>query len=341
MALLTPPPVAPQRGDRTTFAARVDAFITWLINFVTEMLALVANMNTIAAGGAYTLPFTFATTGGTGTVAGGKIACANIANQSATTYFAIDLTDAKGSSIAAQLAQAVASTNTVKGAARLVKMGDASKYIILNITGWSASANSGLLAGTVIDSSSTNPFSSGDSVMLYLQRAGDKGDTGLPGPQDYTLLASANVSSAVAYIDFLTVFTSGYDRYVIDITNMNVAGANSLTFSFITGGSTVDGGSNYYLGSSDGSSPSAASSFSFGILGSFTSSAMSVTLEVRNANSISKPKGFSVRGWSNGSVILREGGYYNFTAVPSGFRLTCSGTTFSAGTVRVYGIKNS
>jgi hypothetical protein len=196
MALLTPPPAAPQRGDRTTFASRVDAFITWLINFVTEMLALVANLNTIAAGGAFTLPFTFATTGGTGTTTGGKIACANIASQSTTTYFAIDLTDAKGSSIAAQLAQAVTSTSAVKGAARLVKMGDASKYIILNITGWSPSTYSGLLSGAVIDSSSTNPFANGDDVMLYLQRAGDKGDTGATGSVLTGVLHVADIRSS-------------------------------------------------------------------------------------------------------------------------------------------------
>jgi hypothetical protein len=335
-------PFPPLDRTSSTFKNDVDTlFGSRIPNFVTEANAMQASLNSIAAGGAYALPFNFATTGGTGTTTGGKIACANIANQSATTYFAIDLTDAKGSSIAVQLAQAAASTNTVKGSARLVKMGDASKYIILNITGWSASANSGLLAGTVVDSSSTNPFSSGDSVMLYLQRAGDKGDTGATGQQDFALLASATVGSAVAYIDFLTVFTSGYDHYIIDINNLGVTGANNLSFSFITGGSTVDGSSLYYLGASDGSSPTPVSSFSFGILGSAASSAMNVTLEVRNANSVGKPKGFSARGWSNGSSIIKEGAWYNLSAAPSGFRLTCTSTTFTAGSVRVYGIKNS
>jgi hypothetical protein len=49
---MTPTPTpAPQRGDRLTFSARVDAFITWMITFVTEVAALASNVyqNTIDA----------------------------------------------------------------------------------------------------------------------------------------------------------------------------------------------------------------------------------------------------------------------------------------------------
>lgn len=50
MAAQTPPPITPvptpvpQRGDRATFSSRVDAFVTWLINAVTQFSAVATNV---------------------------------------------------------------------------------------------------------------------------------------------------------------------------------------------------------------------------------------------------------------------------------------------------------
>lgn len=50
MAVTTPPSITPvptpvpQRNDRTTFSNRVDAFVTWLINAVTEFSAVAGNV---------------------------------------------------------------------------------------------------------------------------------------------------------------------------------------------------------------------------------------------------------------------------------------------------------
>jgi hypothetical protein len=50
MAAQTPPPITPvptpvpQRGDRATFSSRVDAFVTWLINAVTQFGAVATNV---------------------------------------------------------------------------------------------------------------------------------------------------------------------------------------------------------------------------------------------------------------------------------------------------------
>ncbi|MBP6708793.1 MAG: hypothetical protein KA223_06505, partial [Candidatus Accumulibacter sp.] len=40
---ITPAPTAPQRGDRNTFSARVDAFLTWLVGAVTQFGAVAEN----------------------------------------------------------------------------------------------------------------------------------------------------------------------------------------------------------------------------------------------------------------------------------------------------------
>lgn len=49
MAITTPPtitpgPTAPQRNDKTTFSARVDAFVTWLIAVVSQFAAVATNV---------------------------------------------------------------------------------------------------------------------------------------------------------------------------------------------------------------------------------------------------------------------------------------------------------
>ena len=51
---ISPAPVAPQRGDRNTFSARVDAFLTWLIAAVTQFSAVATNAydNAVEAAGA-------------------------------------------------------------------------------------------------------------------------------------------------------------------------------------------------------------------------------------------------------------------------------------------------
>jgi hypothetical protein len=40
---ISPAPVAPQRGDRTTFSARVDAFLNWLVGAVAQFGAVATN----------------------------------------------------------------------------------------------------------------------------------------------------------------------------------------------------------------------------------------------------------------------------------------------------------
>jgi hypothetical protein len=191
MALLTPPPAAPQRGDRTTFAARVDAFITWLINFVSELLALVSNLNSVAAGGAYALPYKWGVTvnASIGFSAGGFIGLydginSNVMAQpaSATTLY-LDTKDSSGASTYALLPSLTSgNTSAVKGHVRLVKLGDPSKWArfsILSFTQNSALYNSFTIA--FIDASDAAPFSTGDAVLAYFQRTGDKGDTGPAG----------------------------------------------------------------------------------------------------------------------------------------------------------------
>lgn len=159
------------------------------------------------------------------------------------------------------------------------------------------------------------------------------------------LLGQATVSSAVANIDFLTLFSSSYDRYVIDLAGVNpTSGATDQLTLRLANGGTVDTGSTYSTPTADGgaiSSVTAQMVLTSAAVSSSTNQAVTMTIEVRNANDASsRGKSIGLRGYFNTVAVLREARYIG--GAVSGFRLYwSSATTFATGTVRVYGIKTS
>jgi hypothetical protein len=178
MALLTPPPAAPQRGDSTTFSSRVDAFITWLITFVSQMLALVSSLNTLAAGGAYSIPYVvdLSSTADGDPTAG--LLRFNSATQNAATTIYLDLLGSDGIDYTSIIDTFDASTNPVKGSIRLVKMGDPTKFLTFSVTARTTATGYRKLTLVNTGGSSASPFAAGDGVVLHFTRAGDKGDPG-------------------------------------------------------------------------------------------------------------------------------------------------------------------
>jgi hypothetical protein len=179
MPLLTPPPTpAIQRGDRSTFANRLDAFITWLINFVTEMLALVSSLNILAAGGAYTIPYMVdLSTTADGDPTPGRLRL-NAGTQNAATTIYLDLLGLDGIDYTSTLDQLDASTSAVKGQIQIVKQGDASKFLTFNVTARTTAAGYRKLSVSNTGGSSANPFGANESVLIKFTRTGDKGDAG-------------------------------------------------------------------------------------------------------------------------------------------------------------------
>jgi hypothetical protein len=152
------------------------------------------------------------------------------------------------------------------------------------------------------------------------------------------LLGVATVSSAVASVDFLTLFSSTYDNYTIEVVGLATLSGDSFNVRLANGG-IVDTSGIYYGPVADGALTTPVDALAFGTVGSATS-AISQTITIRNVNSASKAKSVSSQGSASGMHINR-GGYYIGAAV-SGFRLYCSGgTTFASGVVRVYGHRNA
>jgi hypothetical protein len=158
------------------------------------------------------------------------------------------------------------------------------------------------------------------------------------------LLSTDTVSSAVATINRLNVFTSAYDKYLIEIEGVlpSASSTNALNMRFAKAG-VLDTTSSYIIPSTDGTSPPTAGTLAFpGNVVSAAGNELNATVEVRNANATTGAKGVGIRGaHSQNTIFIREGAYLGTTAI-TGFGLYWSaGANFTAGTVRVYGIKNS
>lgn len=175
---LTLPPAAPQRNDRATFSDRLDAFVTWLINFVTELLALVSGLNVLAAGSAYALSYTVdLSSTADADPTPGKLRL-NSATQTAATTIYLDLLGAGGTDYTSILDQLDASTSAVKGQLRIVAQADPLKFLTFDLTARTTATGYRKLTVTNTGGSSTNPFGANEAVLIKFSRTGDKGDTG-------------------------------------------------------------------------------------------------------------------------------------------------------------------
>lgn len=152
-------------------------------------------------------------------------------------------------------------------------------------------------------------------------------------PTAYTLMASATVGAAVANIDFLNLFTSDCDKYVIEVTGLRPGARASLWMQFASGGVV-----------------NTSFTLALGTLPIFSGAGTgaTVTIEVRNASSAAEKTvgcrgayiGYRADGGTADTQINQES-RCTLNVALSGFRLFVdSSTSIVAGTVRVYGIKN-
>lgn len=181
-------PTAPRRtDDPDTFIANTDAWMTAIPGWTDDVNATAANLNTVAAGGAYAIAFKWGVTvnGSIGYAAGGcLVSSAGDANTqpiitSATNLF-LDAKDISGVAIQSLLNSMVAGNgSTIKGHIRLVKLGDQTKWARFSVSAYNNNSSLyGNFTVTPIDASGATPFTTGDTVLLFFQRTGDIGPTG-------------------------------------------------------------------------------------------------------------------------------------------------------------------
>lgn len=164
------------------------------------------------------------------------------------------------------------------------------------------------------------------------------GDLVVGGGGAMVLLGSATVTTPVANIDFLSTFTPDYDKYVIEIHGM-VPSANEYLVMRLGVSGTPDTATSYATGPFGTSGTDSTRAYVTDAVVQ-TNHSVSGTLEIRNANGTAD-KGYSFVGNRWASPLGRAGRYKGTSAV-SGVRLYWDGgANFTAGTVRVYGIKNT
>lgn len=152
------------------------------------------------------------------------------------------------------------------------------------------------------------------------------------------LLAQYTISTSVASLNFLTVFSSAYDTYTIEIEGLATNSGTPFNIQLAKAGVAETG--NYVSPMGDGGTGTGTTLLSFSGSIGVGSSALSALLRITNVNSTSTLKVVSVMGMAS-TPIIRVGGYTGTNAV-TGFQIVGNGGgNFIAGTVRVYGVKNT
>jgi len=184
------------------------------------------------------------------------------------------------------------------------------------------------------------------AIVTHYQRA--DGTPVFNPPPTYALVAQATVTTAVANIDFLNLFTSAYSKYVIEIENCKpTTAANNLAIVLAVAGVPDTSGASYTaLGVNTGNPAPGNQRVQLGTFPWATTAGGSLTLDVRSTAATAGYKTIEAQGaylnsQSNYEVISGNALYLAQNAV-TGFRLFwTAGSTFASATVRVYGVRNT
>lgn len=223
----TPPPPIPQRGARSSFSGAVDAFLRWMAGLPAQLDAFLAQLSTLAAGGANSFPYVFDSNTALGDPTGGKLRL-NSATQNASTELRIDPVLAGNmGAIAGLLFDLTTANNSRKASLRIQKRGDPTKWLIFDITSGTGSGLS-YFNFTVIctASSAPSPFATGDDIMVYIDKIGDKGDVGNADKKVQTAPAPVGGTVTIDYRNGNCVLfnPAAASTSTINVTNWPAAG---------------------------------------------------------------------------------------------------------------------
>jgi len=345
--LLDPALLPARTMDQDTFNAAMAYLMTNMPIWGMQTNALQANLNSIAYGGAYAMPYTFSSSASEVDPGSGKLGLSSTP-QSSSIALRVNLTSSAGVDMTSLLNDFGASTSSVPGTVRLQKVGDTTKWLVFNVTSVVDYTGYKRINVTFRGGSSASPFVAGDALILSFQRTGDKGDQGVAGnSSNLILVGSYTVSTAVAAINFLSLFTSTYDKYIIEIQGMTASAAATLRMRMAQAG--VSQANSVYIHQYSSSAGISTGNTSFQLtpanVATAANSALSCSIEVRNVNAAS-PSSITANGGAmsdTGSTFypMDTYGLYAGSAACSGFTLFMSSGNITAGIVRVFGVKNT
>jgi hypothetical protein len=347
-ALTDPNQLPNQLQDQQTFDANMASMVDMYPErarqengLAAEMMDMVAQMAVIAAGGAFAIPYVFDATTTDADPGAGKLRLSST-TQSAATVMRLDLTSA-GQDYTTLIDTFDDSSSAVKGSIRLVKQGDLTKWMTFNLTALATPSGYRNLTVVCTDSSTTSPFANGDALMLSFQRTGDKGDKPLGGAM--VCLAAATVAGVNA-INYLNIFTSEYDHYLIDFSEHLLSTAGAILYMRLGVAGNTYSGSNYNtnpVGTS--SDPTAGPLSAWALTGALAGNVASpgVSVDILNTSSNNSPTLARISGIhrTNTAFDTKDGlMMLNINSVITGFQLYASTGVIAAGKLRVYGYRN-
>jgi hypothetical protein len=176
-----------------------------------QVTATEASMSAAAAGSAFALPYVFSTNTADADPGAGAIRL-NAAAQNTATMLRADLVGTDGATWTSVLDTFDDSTSQFKGQLRIVKMGDATKWLIFNVTALASPAGYKNITLSPLASSTASPFANGDAVLVHFQRTGDKGDKGDSGFSNLVVLTATQswMPPAGVFKAELTIIDGGY-----------------------------------------------------------------------------------------------------------------------------------
>jgi hypothetical protein len=180
--------------------------MTALPGWTDDANALASNLDSIAFGGAYAIPYILdATTTAAGDPGNGKMRLSSLAPQSASTVLYLDLASVGGTDVTALLNSFGDSTSTIKGTIRLVKQGDLSRWAVFGVTSVTQLSGFRSVFVTPVQASHTNPFVDGDAIMLLFQRSGDIGGNGTLNRRTVSVVSNTAPSPTVSNTDLYEI----------------------------------------------------------------------------------------------------------------------------------------
>ncbi len=166
----------PATDQPQVFNQKAAAMVLALKAMIPQLNAALGQFNASLAGGAYALAYLFDATTADADPGPGRLRLSS-ATQNAATVLRLDVS-AGGVDVSGILDAFDASTSTVKGSVRLVKVGDPSKWLTFDVTARAAPAGYRNFSVANTGGSAASPFVAGDGVLVFFQRNGDKGQAG-------------------------------------------------------------------------------------------------------------------------------------------------------------------
>lgn len=328
-----------QLQDQETFDGNMAYLIDSLVERGEQENALAANMSAYAAGGAYSFPYVFDSTTSPADPGPGKLRL-NTGGQSNAVALYIDPVTSSGANIDGLLAAIGAGTSVQKGAIRVLKANDPTRWMLFDIASVIAGSGYRAMSVTYRASSSASPFANGDPLMVFLDKSGDS-SVQMAG---VILLASADITTAVAAINYLDIFTDDYDHYIIDLLDYRPASNSSPRFRFAVGGAVTTNATytvliNGHGGNINGTSTSSQLSATMGS----DQPSPGLSINILNARSDTSASLGTVSGVikdvDNYQSTIGNFVYGSFSKI-SGFQIVQSTGNIVRAKIRVYGVRN-